>query len=173
MRSQQKYLRNAVQIAQHSLEVLTVHLICVPSWFKSGVGTRCQTQSGASDQERNQQTCQESFVQQERQDSRAGGQCPVSQTDQESARHFWGLKKKKRMRKKKMPPVHSRPLAIRSNRGLPQYGGWLAASVKRLPEFELVRQLSRRRRQRGGRYKNPTTRRAAPSRRKRRGRRRR
>ena len=52
-----------------------------------------------------------------------------------------------------MSPVHSRPRAIRSDRGLPQYGGWLAASVKRLPEFELVRQLShrrRRRRQRGG-----------------------
>ena len=53
--------------------------------FKSRVGPRGQTQSGASDQERNQQTRQESLVQQERQDRRAGGQCPVSQTDQESA----------------------------------------------------------------------------------------
>ena len=73
-----------------------------------------------------------------------------------------------------MTPVHSRPRSMRSDRGLPQYGGWLAASVKRLPEFELVRHLSRRRRQqRGGRYKNPTTRRTTSSRRKRRGRRRR
>ena len=64
----------------------------------------------------------------------------VSQTDQESARHFWSLKKKKeRMRKKKMPPVHSRPRSIRSDRGLPQYGGWL-------PEFELVQRLFRPRR---------------------------
>ena len=73
-----------------------------------------------------------------------------------------------------MAPVHSRPRAIRSDRGLPQYGGWLAASVKRLPEFEWMQHLSRRRRQRGGGgwYKNPPTRQTAPSRRKR-GRRRR
>ena len=41
-----------------------------------------------------------------------------------------------------MPPVHSRPRFMRSNRGLPQYGGWVAASVKRLPDFDLVQQLS-------------------------------
>ena len=77
-----------------------------------------------------------------------------------------------------MAPVHSRPRAIHSDRGLPQYGGWLAASVKRLPEYEWIQQLSRRRRrpQRGGGggwYKNPAVRRPAPCRRKRRGRRRR
>ena len=78
------------------------------------------------------------------------------------------------MRQKKMTPVHSRPRAIRSDRGLPQYGGWLAASVKRLPEFEWMQRLSRRRPQRGGGwYKNPVASRPAPSRRKRRGRRRR
>ena len=76
-------------------------------------------------------------------------------------------------RKRKMPPVHSRPRAIHSDRGLPQYGGWLAANVKRLPEYQLIQQLSKRRRrpQRGGGYKNHSTRRAAPSRRKRRRRR--
>ena len=63
-----------------------------------------------------------------------------------------------------MPPVQSRPRVILSNWGLPQYGGWLVASVKRLPEFDLVQQLSRRQ----GRYKNPSARRAAPSRRRRR-----
>ena len=76
-----------------------------------------------------------------------------------------------------MTPVHSRPRAIRSDRGLPQYGGWLAAGVKRLPEYQWIQQLSKRRRpQRGGGggwYKNPAVRRPAPSRRKRRGRRRR
>ena len=77
-----------------------------------------------------------------------------------------------------MPPVHSRPRSMRSDRGLPQYGGWLAASVKRLPEFEWMQRLSRRRPQRGGGggggwYKNPAARRPTPSRRKRRGRRRR
>ena len=73
-----------------------------------------------------------------------------------------------------MPPVHSRPRAIHSDRGLPQYGGWLAASVKRLPEFEWIQRLSRRRPQRGGGwYKNPAARRPASSRRKRRRRRRR
>ena len=79
------------------------------------------------------------------------------------------------MRKKKMAPVHSRPRAIRSDRGLPQYGGWLAANVKRLPEYQLIQQLSKRRRQRGGGggYKNHSTRRAVPSRRRRRRRRRR
>ena len=52
-----------------------------------------------------------------------------------------------------MAPVHSRPRAIRSDRGLPQYGGWLAANVKRLPEYQLIQQLSKRRRpQRGGGY---------------------
>ena len=77
-----------------------------------------------------------------------------------------------------MAPVHSRPRAIHSDRGLPQYGGWLAANVKRLPEYQLIQQLSKRRRRRrpqrggGGWYKNPTARRAAPSRRKRRRRRR-
>ena len=74
-------------------------------------------------------------------------------------------------RKRKMPPVHSRPRAIHSDRGLPQYGGWLAANVKRLPEYQLIQQLSKRRRrrpQRGGGYKNHSTRRAAPSRRRRR-----
>ena len=45
-----------------------------------------------------------------------------------------------------MPPVHKRPRFKRSNRALPQYGGWLAASVRRLPEFDLVEQLSRRQR---------------------------
>ena len=72
--------------------------------------------------------------------------------------------------KRKMAPVHSRPRAIHSDRGLPQYGGWLAASVKRLPEYQLIQQLSKRRRrpQRGGGYKNHSTRRPAPSRRKRR-----
>ena len=75
------------------------------------------------------------------------------------------------MRKKKMAPVHSRPRAIHSDRGLPQYGGWLAAGVKRLPEFEWMQRLSRRRPQRGGGYKNRSTRRAASSRRRRRGRR--
>ena len=99
--------------------------------------------------------------------ARAGGQCPLSQTDQESARHFWGLKRMM-MKKKRMPPVHSRLRFTRSNRGLPQYGGWLAASVKRLPDFDLVQQLSRRQR----RYKNPSTRRPVPSRRRRRRRRR-
>ena len=77
------------------------------------------------------------------------------------------------MRKKKMTPVHSRPRAMRSNRGLPQYGGWLAAGVKRLPEYQWIQQLSRRRPQQGGGYKNHATRRPTPSRRKRRGRRRR
>ena len=80
------------------------------------------------------------------------------------------------MRQKKMTPVHSRPRAMHSDQGLPQYGGWLAASVKRLPEFEWMQRLSRPRPQRGGGggwYKNPTTRRPAPSRRKRRRRRRR
>ena len=73
-----------------------------------------------------------------------------------------------------MAPVHSRPRAIHSDRGLPQYGGWLAASVKRLPEFEWIQRLSRRRPQRGGGwYKNPAARRPASSRRKRRRRRRR
>ena len=78
------------------------------------------------------------------------------------------------MRQKKMTPVHSRPRAIRSDRGLPQYGGWLAASVKRLPEYQLIQQLSRRRPQRGGGggYKNHSTRRPTPSRRGRRRRRR-
>ena len=73
-----------------------------------------------------------------------------------------------------MAPVHSRPRAIHSDRGLSQYGGWLAASVKRLPEFEWIQRLSRRRPQRGGGgwYKNPTVRRPASSRRKRRRRRR-
>ena len=78
--------------------------------------------------------------------------------------------------KRKMAPVHSRPRAIHSDRGLPQYGGWLAANVKRLPEYQLIQQLSKRRRrrrpQRGGGYKNRSTRRPAPSRRKRRRRRR-
>ena len=72
-----------------------------------------------------------------------------------------------------MTPVHSRPRAIHSDRGLPQYGGWLAANVKRLPEYRLIQQSSKRRPQRGGGYKNHPTRRPAPSRRKRRGRRRR
>ena len=77
-----------------------------------------------------------------------------------------------------MTPVHSRPRAIRSDRGLPQYGGWLAANVKRLPEYQWIQQLSKRRQRGGGGggggggYKNHTTRRTAPSRRKRRGRRR-
>ena len=53
--------------------------------FKSRVGPRGQTQSGASVQERTQQTRQESLVQQERPNRRAGGQCSISQTDQESA----------------------------------------------------------------------------------------
>ena len=70
-----------------------------------------------------------------------------------------------------MTPVHSRPRAIRSDRGLPQYGGWLAASVKRLPEYQWIQELSKRR-QRGGGYKNHATRRPTPSRRKRRRRRR-
>ena len=75
-----------------------------------------------------------------------------------------------------MAPVHSRPRAIHSDRGLPQYGGWLAANVKRLPEYQWIQQLSKRQRrrpQRGGGYKNHSTRRPAPSRRKRRKRRRR
>ena len=67
-----------------------------------------------------------------------------------------------------MTPVHSRPRSMRSDRGLPQYGGWLAASVKRLPEFEWMQRNAG-----GGWYKNPPTRRTAPSRRKRRGRQRR
>ena len=53
--------------------------------FKSRGGPGGQTQSGASDQERAQQTRQESLVQQERQDHCPSGQCPVSPTDQESA----------------------------------------------------------------------------------------
>ena len=72
------------------------------------------------------------------------------------------------MRQKKMAPVHSRPRAMRSDRGLPQYGGWLAANVKRLPEYQLIQQLARRRPQRGGGYKNHSTRRPTPSRQKRR-----
>ena len=51
-----------------------------------------------------------------------------------------------------MTPVHSRPRFMRSNRGLSQYGGWLAASVRRLPEFDLVQHLTRRRRS-----KNPSS----------------
>ena len=71
-----------------------------------------------------------------------------------------------------MTPVHSRPRAIRSDRGLPQYGGWLAANVKRLPEYQLIQELSKRRqRGGGGGYKNHSTRRPAPSRRRRRRRR--
>ena len=137
--------------------------------LKSRIDSRGQTQSGASDQERTQQTRQESLVQQERPDYCPSGQCPISQTDQESPRHFWSLKKKKMRPKRKMAPVHSRPRAIHSDRGLPQYGGWLAASVKRLPEYQWIQELSRRRRpQRGGGYKNRSTRRPAPSRRKRR-----
>ena len=49
------------------------------------------------------------------------------------------------MTNKRMKPVHSRPRLMRSNRGLSQYGGWLAASVRRLPEFDLVQHLTRRR----------------------------
>ena len=64
------------------------------------VSSWCETKSGASDHKGNQQTSQESLVQQERQASRACGQCLVSQTGQKRARHFWGLKKKKQQDEK-------------------------------------------------------------------------
>ena len=77
-----------------------------------------------------------------------------------------------------MDPVHSRPRRIRSDRGLPQWGGlypfwklrrgqrggWLSAEVMRVPGFDLRQRLARH-------YKNPSRRRRGTTTRRRRRRR--
>ena len=72
-----------------------------------------------------------------------------------------------------MEPVPSRPLRIRSDRGLSQWGGafwklmrrqrggWLSPEVMRVPGFDLRQRLARR-------YKNPSRRRRGTTTRRRR-----